>query len=408
MNLLVITTGYLPYAFSENICNGKLVLILKQLGHHVDVISRADDGPAYCSEWVSPWEELKDTAYEISYNVGSKWQRIFDSLKSGIRLRTIPMGGMRWGRHALAKALELHKNRAYDAVLSRSPSDIPHLVGRAFAKKTKVRWLANWNDPVVTIWPGCYAQDISSSYARIYNHAIADCLKTASINTFPSQRLLEHFKRFFPVLNHSHCKVAPHACLPKKLFPSGNYAPTPAFRICHCGNLSLERNPKLFFSAMKQVIAQTGVDIQLDIMGTQSPFVFSLAESCGVSAHVNFVGSFPFIPALEYMQNCDLLLLLEAQLDEGIFFASKITDYVQTGRPILAVSPHRGFASDIIKNYGGGISVDNENMSDIVKGLTIMVQSWMRNNLEKSYSTENLYNQFSAETIQNIYSELLA
>ena len=40
--------------------------------------------------------------------------------------------------------------------------------------------------------------------------------------------------------------------------------------------------------------------------------------------------------ALSKMQTYDILVLLEARLEKGIFFASKFTDYLQTGLPILA------------------------------------------------------------------------
>ena len=43
----MIATGYPPYLFSENLCNGKLVMALLQAGIEVDVISRIDEGPSY-------------------------------------------------------------------------------------------------------------------------------------------------------------------------------------------------------------------------------------------------------------------------------------------------------------------------------------------------------------------------
>ena len=42
----MIATGYPPYLFSENLCNGKLVMALLQAGIEVDVISRIDEGPS--------------------------------------------------------------------------------------------------------------------------------------------------------------------------------------------------------------------------------------------------------------------------------------------------------------------------------------------------------------------------
>ena len=54
MNILLIG-GFLPYTFSENLCNGKLVYALQEAGIHVDVISRKDEGATYDKSWKEPW-----------------------------------------------------------------------------------------------------------------------------------------------------------------------------------------------------------------------------------------------------------------------------------------------------------------------------------------------------------------
>ena len=41
MRLLLIAPGYLPYTFSENLCNGKLAYAMYKKGWHVDVLSRS-------------------------------------------------------------------------------------------------------------------------------------------------------------------------------------------------------------------------------------------------------------------------------------------------------------------------------------------------------------------------------
>lgn len=43
MKILFIASGYLPYTFSENLCNAKLVYALQEAGWHVDVISKKDN-----------------------------------------------------------------------------------------------------------------------------------------------------------------------------------------------------------------------------------------------------------------------------------------------------------------------------------------------------------------------------
>lgn len=80
MRLLLIAPGYLPYTFSENLCNGKLAYAMYKKGWHVDVLSKVDEGPAYSTEWTEPWLSLKKNNITITYPVGGKLTRMWDVL----------------------------------------------------------------------------------------------------------------------------------------------------------------------------------------------------------------------------------------------------------------------------------------------------------------------------------------
>ena len=211
MRILFIAPGYLPYTFSENLCNGKLVYALQEKGWEVDVISRIDEGPTYCSEWQEPWLPLKKHTYEISYQ----------------------------------KALELHKKNPYDVIITRSPSDIPHIIGYKIKQKTGIRWIANWNDPATTIWPEPYTHHLSPREHNIAHRYTVTCLKKADVNTFPSQTLLEHFEANFSFLKDKQTAVIPHIGLPESFLSVRPSEKRDKMYMCHSGNLSSERNPEL-------------------------------------------------------------------------------------------------------------------------------------------------------------------
>lgn len=407
MNLLLIATGFLPYAFSENICNGKLVLCLRSGGFEVDVISRVDEGPSYSREWVSPWKELQTITHEVQYRTGNKMIRAFDTARAAWELRSFPIGGIRWARRAYKQALDMCRLHSYDAVLTRSPNDVAHLVGRALKHKLGIKWLANWNDPAATIWPGSYSHKLSPSYTRRYNELMSSCMKMADVNTFPSIELCQHFKNHFDILHNRPCKIVPHATLPTHLFPKRHYCKSDVFRICHSGNLSPERDPRLFLQAMKQAGSETGVLIHLDIMGIPNPFVKDIVEEHRMSDQVSFIGNYPYEEALSRLTGYDILLLQEAKLDCGIFFPSKLTDYAQTGRPTLAVSPKDGYANRVISQFGGGICVDNNSKEDITRGLRRMIEAWKTNTLDIDFSTNRLLAQYSYTHIVDLYKEML-
>lgn len=406
MRILYIASGYLPYTFSENLCNGKLVYAMKLNGWDVDVISRVDEGPAYSSEWKDPWLPLKDNCYEIKYEVGVKFERLFDLFKSML-LIGYPVNGVRWASKAYKVAIKLIKKNSYDVIITRSPNDIPHIIGYKLSKKFGIKWIANWNDPASTIWPEPYTHKFCKIKTLILNSYNKKCLKNADINTFPSESLMNHFIEHYPFLKEKKSIIIPHIAMPESLIHKIKYEKKDKMYLCHSGNLSKERNPELLFKAIKKLIDDGYNKLQLDVMGQVNDYTKDLINKYNLDDYVKLVGSFPYIKALDKMQEYDVFVLLEAKLEKGIFFASKFTDYAQLGRPILAISPSIGFAKDTITKYGGGICTDNTNEEDIKNGLLKLYNSWQSNHLLEDYPSENLYANFSAEHIINIYKSIL-
>lgn len=407
MRILFIAPGYLPYTFSENLCNGKLVYALQQNGWEVDVISRKDEGPTYCSEWQEPWLPLKEHTYEISYPVGNKVSRMADLCYSSLLMERFPINGIRWARRAYQKALELHRTHPYDAVITRSPSDIPHIVGYKLKQKTGIRWIANWNDPAATIWPKPYTHQLPSREYKLAHNYTVMCLTSADINTFPSQTLLEHFEANFPFLKEKQTAVIPHIGLPESFLTIRPSKKRDKMYMCHSGNLSAERNPELTFRAIREMVDEGHTAIQLDIMGYINDYTKQLIEKYGLKDYVCFAGSFPYMEAMRKLQEYDVLVLLEAILEKGIFFASKFTDYAQVNRPILAISPTHGFANSMLTSQGGGIAVNNEDYKDIKNGILTLYKAWQGNTLNERFSTQRLYSRLSPEYVVGIYEKLL-
>lgn len=409
MRLLLITVAYPPYIFSESLCNAKLALNLQDAGIHVDVISRVGMGPAYDALWGHPWLELKENVHEVTYPLGSKLERFVDVVRSGIELGCpMPVEGLRWARRALSLAMKMHRNHPYDAVLTRSPSDIPHLVGRMMKRKTGVRWIANWNDPAFTIWPKPYEHEVSSQYARRYNKWVKSCLREATLNTFPSKQLLEHFKEMFPeCFMQNAAEVVPHVQLPKRLFHEVEPEKTHCLRMCHAGNLSVERNPVNLFRGIKQACESYGCDIRLYIMGQYSEDIEKLAKVEGVADNVSFIPSCAYMESLKKLQEFDVLVLVEAEMEKGIYAPSKLTDYAQCNRPILVVSPRMGYARNLSQLSEDCVFVDNQNVQDIANGI-IALHSRKKEGVALD-RTEGLSQRagYTGEQVVDIYRKIL-
>lgn len=408
MRLLMITAGYLPYAFSENLCNAKLAYAMYRKGWNVDVISKVDKGPTYSAEWTDPWLPLKENNIVIQYDRGGRLERIYDTLRSSVKMGIFPEYGIRWTRRAYETALSLCRKYHYDAVLTRSPIDMPHIVGLRLKEKLGIRWVANWNDPAAPIWPEPYKHHFSNCEQARKEYITSICLKGADINTFPSQSLLDHFIGHYPFLAQQQTVVIPHIALTEDIFPiMDTNCSNDKFRMCHSGNLSVERNPELTFKAMRELIDEGYTKISFSIMGYANDYINDLIKKYRLGKHVDCIGGFPYMDAIRKMQEFDSLVLLEARMKKGIFFASKLTDYAQIGKPILAISPVDGFAANMITQFGGGLSVDNDDYLSIKKGIMSLYNAWETNRLSELYSTESLYKQVCASHVMDIYEKIL-
>ena len=99
-----------------------------------------------------------------------------------------------------------------------------------------------------------------------------------------------------------------------------------------------------------------------------SPFV-RRSTNWGWGGVVRFRGAMDYWSTLGELASSTALVLIEAPCDEGVFLPSKLADYVQVRRPVLAVSPRQGTVRDLISQYGGGVVVDCTRPDDILAGM---------------------------------------
>jgi glycosyltransferase involved in cell wall biosynthesis len=398
-NILFIASGFPPFEFSENIINGKLVLALMKKGHSVRVISKIDEGQTYNSEWREPWLILKPVTYYVSYAHGSLARRSFEIIMNTLRFK-YPQEGIRWSGYAFRKAIELIKGEGFDVVITRSPSDIAHLVGLRLKRKLNIRWIANFNDPTTGIWPYPYEKNFPCWKRSISKKFVQEVLKLADITSFPSRLLAEHFKEHFKLYDNR-VSIIPHIMLEESL--EVGYKTNPGnLHIIHSGNLSPERDPEKLLLALRKYNTLNEGKFYLDIMGVISDKWMKQIEKLGQREYVNTIEPLPYYEAMHKMVNYDVLLILEAPLGKGIFLPSKIADYAQLKKPILAISPAIGEVKNLLEKYGGGISANNNSVDDIFEKLSFLSREKAESKLIEITSNSTLREYLDEKRVINL------
>jgi glycosyltransferase involved in cell wall biosynthesis len=405
MKILFITIAFAPTEFSESIVNSKLVLAFKNAGYQVDVISRSNQGVAYSTTWNEPWLSLKTNTHEIDYKLGNKWERLIDTFICSVKLK-YPLEGVRWASRAYDFANKLIESNKYDVIMTRSPSDISHLIGLKLYKKHKIKWIANWNDPSNGIMPLPYKNSNNVLNNIISRYYTKKALKNASFSTFPSDRLQNYFTKFFKI-NIKNSFIIPHIGLDLIDLSNNIENDKSTISICHAGSLSSERNPEILLKNIAKLnLESSSLKFKLTIIGIANEQLNYLINKYNLENFVFFEKSKSYLETLNYMKLFDVLCVIEAKIDEGIFLPSKFIDYVSLKKPILCFSPLNGTLADTIKKYDGGIVIDNQDNDSVYNGLKHLMNLKEENSLYKITSNNAIRNYFDEKTIVDKYKNV--
>ncbi len=406
-NILMFAPFFAPYSFSESIVNSKLALAFQQNGWHIDIISRAGEGPHYSAERHELWRPLQQVTHEISYSPGNKVSRLIDLVYQSFRTK-YPIDGVRWAARAIDLSIELHKKNPYQLVLSRSPNDIGHVPALEFTKQTKIPWIANWNDPPAHNWPLPYKSVSNVLKRRAFQRLMNRVLNKADAVTFPAERLCQHFFKKEKRAGPKKSIIIPHIGLSGYSPPERNA--DGCFRICHAGNLSRERDPASFFDGIAHFVKNATMHhhFEICIIGTSSHELTTLAETYGIAKYFKFTGGLNYVDTLAALGQSDVLLVIEAPCREGLFLPSKVADYAMIGRPILSVSPLNGTMADLIRDTGAGQLAICGEPESVANAMANLYESWLGGCLEKSYPPSALRAQFNPEKIIQKYNRLFS
>jgi hypothetical protein len=392
--ILMITSAFPPFEFSEALVNAKLVLALKNAGHEVEIISRTSE-QYYNSDWSTIWKSFQANTHYIEEVKVSLFQRYAEMILGSLYFGFI-MEGVRWGKKAVQYAENLHRDQKFDVILSRMPSNIPHLVAYKLAQKTKLPWIANWNDPTNNIRP--LGDPVGFWTSLITNYFVRKIFRKATLNSFPSRQLWEHYNR---EIIHSHedkAVVIPHIgiAIPSNEKPS-NEIPS----ICHAGNLLDNIDVVPLIQALSRLKNEDGIDFSFNVFGVIKEELPHLIESYGIKDHIMLHKPKAYQEMLLELQKHDYLMMIEAKYPEGILMLSKLSDYASTGVPIIAISPKVGVTADYLTETQAGIILNNQSTNEIYLGLKALLL-----NREKSYQTDALYQKLSPDSIVGIYEQI--
>lgn len=309
-------------------------------------------------------------------------------------------------------------DRPFDLLLTRLNHFLSHIVGlRLAAHYPHLPWCAYFSDPwPFHLYPSPYNFRVGPVARRRLEVLLARILTHAGAYVFPSEQLRDHLLCGARARFRDKAFVAPHlASLNGDALHCASCNPGPraaeerdVLRIRHAGFLMTERNVDGLFAALRAlqreqptIAASLRIELAGRYVGGHRP-----AAPPDLEGMVRFQGYASPEDTWRWMCGADALLLVEAKMEEGIFFPSKLAEYLGTGRPILALSPRRGVAADRLGD--NALRVEPDDVASIRAAFETLHQHWQAGRLAALAPSAAQLHAIAPATVMPIYEEAFA
>ena len=247
-----------------------------------------------------------------------------------------------WVAPAVARGVKLVREEGFDVVFSSFPRPSAELVAAGIAARTGLPWLADYRDP----WPTHQFRLYKSKlHERAHFRLERWALGHASWATAVNEPIADDLRRRYPRLR-DRVTVIPNGFdrdeRPEELSLGDG------FWLVHTGRL-YSRGGQV--TELLDALVALPADVKLLFVGVEGPRILAYARAAGVEERVRCE---PFVlheRALGFQRAAGALLLIPGAAKESL--SSKIYEYLQSGRPIFALTADGTAAADLLEEAGG-------------------------------------------------------
>ena len=157
------------------------------------------------------------------------------------------------------------------------------------------------------------------------------------------------------------------------------------FTMVYTGSLYGRRKPDTFFEALKQLLEENKIDrnkICVKLIGNyHNDKLQTLIDSYNLTKQIEILGYVSHDVCIKYQMECDSLVLIEGSGRGGnAFYTGKIFEYMNTGKPVLALLPD-GVAADLIREANIGLVANTDDIKQIKENMIKYYEMWEKGKL---------------------------
>jgi glycosyltransferase involved in cell wall biosynthesis len=256
-----------------------------------------------------------------------------------------------WARRARRVALARARSGGIDAVLSSSPPDSVHLAGLAVKRGRGLPWVADFRDP----WVGLYFREPPSAWHRGRQAALERSVLASADLTLVASRT--HGERIGSRSRGTPRRLLhlPNGFEAEPTGPAADPVDPDHFTLVYTGTLSQMPDAEVFLEALHDLLArrpEARRRLRARIAGPYDSGYEDRAIALGLKGIVEFRGPVPHAEARALQRGADLLLLWKPRgLDTMV--PGKLYEYLDSGRPLLALLPEGDEAAGLVERAAG-------------------------------------------------------
>jgi hypothetical protein len=270
----------------------------------------------------------------------------------------IPDARRFWIRPSIRYLTHYLKDHPVSLMVSTGPPHSLHLIALGVSEKLHIPWVADFRDPWTKI---DFYQDLMLGRRADRRHQRLEkkVLQTANAVTVISQDM----QRQFEEMGCSNLRIIPNGFDPEDFILPGEIPDTGTeFSLTHIGSIVPSRNPKTLWTVLSEIIAENedfAGSLKIILVGAVDYSVIRSVDEAGLTPYVSFVDYLPHRDAIMRLKSSQVLLLLinNTPNAKGIL-TGKFFEYMNSGRPILAIGPTSGEAAGVLEETGTGQMID--------------------------------------------------
>ena len=289
----------------------------------------------------------------------------------------IPDARKFWIKPSVRFLSEYLSKNTIDVVITTGPPHSLHLIGLKLKQQLGTKWIADFRDPWTEI---DYFHQLPLTKKTLEKHhslekevlSNADCVlvvgKTMRQNYLKYNKNIQVISNGFDTFSKTVDSV-----LDSK------------FSLVHIGMMNADRNPKTLWRVLSELIAENesfAKDFQLKLVGKLAHEVLDSIKHYNLTTNLKLVDYLAHNEVIALQKNAQILLLAVNNVpNAGGIITGKIFEYLQAGRPILAIAPTDGDLAEIINSTSSGTIVDFEDSETMKKTILTFYNAYKNDNL---------------------------